>query len=105
MQKLEKQVLELLVLPKTLAERKHNISILQRSNTFLASEDEHIWKSNESIPRFVEQYLVVDFERKRSMITEILFDLHKYHPDIFPIQSYLDVTKKVFATVTKYRWS
>lgn len=107
--KLEKQILEQLVPPKTLAERTINIIVLKENKLFSQIEptgnEEMLFQRNDAMPRYLEQYLIVDFERKRSMITEILFDIHKYHPEIFPISLYLDVARDVFSVITKYRWS
>lgn len=107
--KLESHILKELVIPKNIAERSMNIAVLKKNNLFSRiepTEDENIlFQKNDAMPRYLEQFLIVDFDRKRSMITEILFDIHKYHPEIFPIRLYLDVARDVFSVITKYRWS
>lgn len=107
--KFEKQILDQLILPKTIAERAMNMKVLKENNALLELEstgdEETLFRRSDTIPRYLEKYLIVDFERKRSMITEILFDIHKYHPEAFPISIYLDVAKEIFSVITKYCWS
>lgn len=103
------QVLDLLIFPKTIAEREKNIHMLKEHNQIIhldpTGDASIIFAKNEAMPRYLERYLIVDFDRKRSMITEILFDIHKYHPTIFPLSAYSDIAKRVFGVITKYCWS
>lgn len=107
--KFEKQILDQLILPRTIAERAMNMNVLKENALFLELEstgDENLlFQKSDAIPRYLEKYLIVDFERKRSMVTEILFDIHKYNPEVFPISLYLDVAREVFSVLTKYCWS
>lgn len=103
------QVLDLLMFPRTLEEREKNITVLREQNQLVHLEPREdvtsLFQKTDNIPRYLEKHLIIDFDRKRSMITEMLFDIHKYHPKIFPLSAYSDIAKRVFAVVTKYCWS
>lgn len=61
--------------------------------------------SEENIPRALENYLVVDFERKRTLICDILFSIHREYPRVFTLSKYLDTTKCIFDIITQYQWA
>ncbi|MBX9809343.1 hypothetical protein K2X92_03080 [Candidatus Gracilibacteria bacterium] len=61
--------------------------------------------STENIPRVLENYLVVDFEKKRTLICDFLFSIHMEYPRIFTLEKYLNTTKRIFGLITQYKWS
>jgi hypothetical protein len=66
---------------------------------------EEFLNSTENIPRALESYLVIDFERKRTLICEFLFTIHMEYPRIFTLERYLYTTRCIFWIITQYRWS
>ena len=52
--------------------------------------------STENIPRILESYLVIDFERKRTLICDFLFTIHMEYPRVFTLEKYLNTTKRIF---------
>lgn len=52
--------------------------------------------STENIPRILESYLVIEFEQKRTLICDLLFNIHLQFPQIFTLEKYLYATKRIF---------
>jgi hypothetical protein len=55
-----------------------------------------LFHSTSNIPRMFEVYLILDFEKKRSLICDLLFTIHQNYPQQFPLEQYLFSTKKIF---------
>lgn len=61
--------------------------------------------STANIPRSLEYFLIVDFEKKRGLICDLLFTIHQEYTHHFPLDQYLFATKKIFSIITQFCWA
>jgi hypothetical protein len=112
MVKIWQDILSSLLRPKKREDIEKNLFTLKRRRklskllyTAHAQSVESLLTKNTPVPKSLELYLIVSFERKRSIICDILLDIHKAHPEFFSLDQYLRATKHVFSVITQYRWA
>lgn len=66
---------------------------------------EELLRSDKNIPRPLEYFLILDFEKKRWLICDLLFNIHQEYGRIFTLDQYLFATKKIFTIITQFRWA
>ncbi len=81
----------------------NNVEILKKTEYFIKlCNDLHyknideLFKSSENIPRNMELFIIIDFEKKRSLICDLLLSIHNTYPKNFTLDNYLHSTKKIF---------
>lgn len=112
MKELSKHLSKCLIPCKNQAEYIKNIRALKRQNYIeqlykcaQCKDFRKLLKTKETIPRILESYLIIDFEKKRTLICEFLISIHIQHAKVFTLEKYLIATKTLFTIITQYYWS
>jgi hypothetical protein len=112
MKELLRKMPEGLVPSDTLQNQENNLNILEKEHIIdelleftHTSSMEELFHSTINIPRSLEVFIILDFEKKRSLICDLLFTIHQNYTTRFSLEQYLFSTKKIFGIITQFRWA
>jgi hypothetical protein len=111
MKELLRKTPEGLIPSNTVQIQENNLRILEENHIIEdllslthTTSVENLFHSTINIPRALEVFIILDFEKKRSLICDLLFTVHQTYPAQFSLDQYLFSTKKIFAIITQFRW-